>query len=153
MDASFFLSLKREQISDNLPIELRGKGLSMVPYLPPGCQVTLQKAPAASLIPGTLVALAGADCWTVHRLVSLEDGQVITKGDANTAADPPRPAADIVGRVEGARLGPFPWPVQGLSRLVKTLFGRTDPPQLQILSRYVYRAWRAQHRLREALRG
>jgi len=153
MEAAFFLSLKREQISDHHLVELRGGGLSMFPYLPPGCRVTLQKAPTEFLAPGDLVALAGERCWTVHRLVSLEHGQVITKGDANTAADPPRPAADIVGRVASARLGPFPWPVNGLTRLLKNLYGRTDPPQLQTLSRYLYHAWRAQKRLREALLG
>jgi len=54
---------------------------------------------------GEVVLARRGDRLVSHRVVALEEGIILTKGDACTAADPPIQTEALIGRVVGARRG------------------------------------------------
>lgn len=72
---------------------------SMEPTLPVGALLLTHEKESYS--PGDVVIYEDENGTLVtHRLVSITDGEALTKGDANNAEDKPFPASRIRGRVE-----------------------------------------------------
>lgn len=72
---------------------------SMEPNIPVWSMVFFNEN--AEYAPGDVVVYQNdADTLIVHRIVSIEDGTVTTKGDANKKADTPFPEERIVGTVK-----------------------------------------------------
>lgn len=73
---------------------------SMEPNIPVWSMVFFNEN--AEYAPGDVVVYQNdADTLIVHRIVSITDGEVITKGDANQKEDPAFPEERIVGTVKG----------------------------------------------------
>lgn len=73
---------------------------SMEPNIPVWAMVFFDEN--ADYAPGDVVVYKNdADTLIVHRIVSITDGEVITKGDANQKEDPAFPEERIVGTVKG----------------------------------------------------
>lgn len=73
---------------------------SMEPNIPVWAMVFFDEN--ADYAPGDVVVYQNeADTLIVHRIVSITDGEVITKGDANQKEDPAFPEERIVGTVKG----------------------------------------------------
>lgn len=77
---------------------------SMEPELPVGALLFIHSE--KSYEAGDIVTYEDADGSLVtHRLVSLEEGVAITKGDANNTNDAPFPASKILGKVRAVLPG------------------------------------------------
>ena len=95
---------------------LRVSGASMLPLLRAGDRVELLPVAPERLRRGDLLVFRQGEHLIVHRLVARRGASWIARGDNLSAADPPIPAAAILGRVrrvEGVArsidLGRRPW--------------------------------------------
>jgi signal peptidase I len=82
---------------------LRALGGSMIPTLHSGDVVTVAACAAGQLQRGDIVLMRDGDRLYAHRLLAraVVDGSpcLVTRGDAHWRRDPPRPLADLLGRV------------------------------------------------------
>lgn len=62
--------------------------------------------------------------FTIHRLIRKEEGQLVTRGDANEAEDQPIAEADVIGRILTIGIWPVRIPYLGI-------IAREFGPQLQ----------------------
>jgi len=74
---------------------------SMSPTFDTGSIVAVKPEPFSDIRQGEIITYAHPDGYTVtHRVVTIRDGQLITKGDANNVADQaPVPASSVMGKV------------------------------------------------------
>ncbi len=75
---------------------------SMAPAIDPGDVVVVQPKFASGLGPGTVITFETTDGVVTHRIVGVDQGRYVTKGDANRAPDSSRVEPDKiigVGRV------------------------------------------------------
>jgi hypothetical protein len=96
------LSLALECLERTGILSLRVTGVSMLPHIPPRSYVRIRRVPAERLAEGDIVLARTASGVRLHRLIAIEGSAIagshyITRGDANDAADPPVPAASILG--------------------------------------------------------
>lgn len=71
---------------------------SMEPAIPAGSLIVIQEQD--SYQPGDVVTYEGSGLPSVtHRVISISNGIVTAKGDANNTEDPPFPADRIIGKV------------------------------------------------------
>jgi len=77
---------------------LRVNGTSMLPSLLPYDVISLKPCSASELVAGDLVLCEGAEGWLLHRVVSLEDGLVHTRGDLLLFNDPPTPVEKVIAK-------------------------------------------------------
>ena len=87
---------------------------SMWPELKRGDLILIKHVPEEEIEMGDIIVWQNADGFTIHRVVELRDKTVITKGDANFAADAPVAYADVVGRMVKLGTKPFRIPYLGL---------------------------------------
>ncbi len=80
---------------------------SMVPVLQPGDAVVVRPVDTSKLAPGDIVSFYSLTDTTVivtHRVVATDRdrmvGSITTRGDSNTADDPPLDRSLLIGRVE-----------------------------------------------------
>jgi len=113
----------------------------MFPALRPGDWLVVRRCDIAALEPGDLVAFLGPDgriC--THRVTGIEDGKILTRGDAAPAADPPLSPHEILGvvtHVQRGRRSFAPRRVPPLwERAVAGLCRRSDP-----FHRFALRLW------------
>lgn len=62
---------------------------------------------------GDIVVYKNLTGFTIHRVIMLEDSNVITRGDANTANDKPVPYEEIVGKAITFNNNPVRIPMLG----------------------------------------
>ncbi|MBI5906500.1 signal peptidase I [Candidatus Saccharibacteria bacterium] len=75
---------------------------SMVPALHKGDLVSVERVPESQLAVGdviTYVSASNTKRTITHRIISKENGKIITKGDANTVADQPITDKYVLGKV------------------------------------------------------
>lgn len=92
---------------------LKVNGWSMLPTIWPGDILEIRAATGDELLPGDIVLYGRDDRLFVHRVVTLQDGQLITRGDAMRQADPPIPGDGVLGKVHfivrrGRKITPSP---------------------------------------------
>ncbi|MEA3397169.1 MAG: S24/S26 family peptidase, partial [Chloroflexota bacterium] len=81
------------------PLRLRVRGLSMTPTLRPGDEVLTEPVEAAALHPGDWIVVQANGGPFIHRFLGCTpEGQLLTKGDAHRAPDPPWPPEALLGR-------------------------------------------------------
>lgn len=97
-DLSVNLAAMRVLLGRGLPVDIRATGVSMFPCLMPG--VTLHVLPAAPRRADVVVVLLGGRL-VAHRVVSVDERQIVTRGDATRHNDRPCPLADVLGVVDG----------------------------------------------------
>lgn len=67
---------------------------SMSPALMPGDLIITRQTDVTSLAPGDIIVYDVGGRQICHRIISISHGSMITKGDANTKADPAIRASD-----------------------------------------------------------
>ncbi len=93
-------------------------GRSMWPLGAP-MQAGVAPVAAKSLHVGDVIAFIASDApvlW-LHRVVRVEAGAIVTRGDTNGYDDPPVPFAAVLGRVEAVRIGTLVLPLPHSGRL------------------------------------
>ncbi len=81
------------------------QGRSMTPGIPPGSRLLLRCGPVEPR-PGDILAYRREGVLLVHRVVRVEDGFLVLKGDANPDLDDPVPPEDVLGTVVAVRRPP-----------------------------------------------
>ncbi|RJP84280.1 MAG: hypothetical protein C4518_20515 [Desulfobacteraceae bacterium] len=77
-------------LADGYQLRLRVTGVSMSPFLETGSYVTLSKIPLPELKIGDIIFCRCDDgSFKLHRLISIENDRLITKGDALGLPDKP----------------------------------------------------------------
>lgn len=72
---------------------------SMEPGIPIGSLLLIQEQ--SEYMPGEIVTYANSEGYSItHRIVSIEDGTVVTRGDSNNMSDPAFPKDQIIGKVQ-----------------------------------------------------
>lgn len=71
---------------------------SMWPKLQTGDLILMRGFKGESAKVGDIVIYTNPRGYTIHRVVRIEEGKLVTKGDANNVADPPIDPTSIVGR-------------------------------------------------------
>ena len=89
-----FLSWK---LGTSYPIASITSG-SMWPSLHRGDMIFIEAVPKEALAVGDVVVWQNPKGFTIHRLVKLNDGTFVTKGDGNFKEDQPVRYEDLVGR-------------------------------------------------------
>lgn len=106
MDFEEVLHAWRAIAGAGVPVEVRVSGGSMRPLLVPGAVLTVLPCAPRDMRIGAVVIARGAGGRVVaHRLVGRRGDDLILRGDALRAADPPVPAADVLGRAVSLRRG------------------------------------------------
>jgi GNAT superfamily N-acetyltransferase len=108
MDFEEVLHTWRAIAGAGVPVEVRVSGGSMRPLLTPGTILTvLPCAPGDLRVGDVVVARAAGGRVVAHRLVGRRGADLILRGDALGAADPPVAAPDVLGRAVALRRGAF----------------------------------------------
>ena len=108
-----WLPLLSESLAQQGRFRWQLRGASMLPTLPPGCEIEIAPPPAA-IAPGTLLVFAGNASLVVHRLVHRAPPFLVTQGDNRLQPDPRLRSSEVLGIVVAAyqgerRLWPRPW--------------------------------------------
>lgn len=78
---------------------LRVTGASMLPAIWPGDLITVQHRAWSDLRPGQIVLYRREGRLIAHRILSVSNGRMITKGDSLVAVDLPVDESEIIGQV------------------------------------------------------
>lgn len=81
-------------------LSLKVSSNSMAPFLRSGDYVLLRPAPFNTLHPGDVIVTRQEGVYRTHRLVTIIEQSVLTKGDRNHLADAQTDKENIVGLVE-----------------------------------------------------
>jgi hypothetical protein len=120
--------LMAEVLGKGVPFRFEARGESMHPAVRDGDVLTVAPLEGRSLRPGDVVAFVhpGTGGVRVHRVVALDGGRYVLKGDNALGADPLVEPGGILGRVVGLerdgrqrRLGPAPL-AAAVARLSRT---------------------------------
>ena len=101
MDASSSTIVVRELLSKGQPIELRARGLSMLPSIWPGQWLRVVPCNFSDVKVADVVLSVNGSRLLAHRVFSLspDSTMLTTWGDANKLTDAPTPSSDLLGRV------------------------------------------------------
>jgi hypothetical protein len=133
------VDLVRETLAHGGSAWVHEAGASMAPLLRPGDSLRLAPLDPADARRGMLVAVAVRGRLVVHRLVRIDAGRLVTRGDALPSEDAPMAPAALVGRITALRghdghgldFTLAPWPVvERLLGLLGTLAARARPRRL-----------------------
>jgi signal peptidase I len=80
-------------------VRLRVTGSSMIPAIWPGDVIMVRRCEITNLQSGQIVLYRQDGRLRAHRIVSVQDNILTTRGDALLHDDPPITASDIVGEV------------------------------------------------------
>lgn len=94
------LQLALESLAMSGHLRLRVNGTSMVPFLYPGSLVRIRRSSLERIAAGDVVLVRCESGVQLHRVRSVTDGLVVTRGDGLDQDDPPRNAADVLGVLE-----------------------------------------------------
>ncbi len=108
-----WLPLLSESLAQQGRFRWQLRGGSMLPTLPPGCEIEIAPPPA-SLSPGALLVFAGSASLVVHRLVHRTPFFLVAQGDNRREPDPRLRPGQVLGIVVAAyqgdrQLWPRPW--------------------------------------------
>src|SRR5215210_4701689 len=100
-----FLEHARQQLTRNLPVELRMSGGSMSPAIEDGDVITIEPIADEPVRQGDIVLYQSRyDTAVIHRVVRIERTQseraVMTRGDGASQNDIPVPLHRVIGRVK-----------------------------------------------------
>ena len=106
------MSLAQETLQRFGWVRFRATGSSMLPAIAPGDLLSFRTAGPQDLVPGQVVLVKNDDRLVVHRLLSSDQGLLITRGDSLRAADAPICATRLLGVLDAQQRGPRQLPVQ-----------------------------------------
>jgi signal peptidase I len=88
--------------------KLQVTGLSMLPAIWPGDELTIQRQPPDQFAPGQVVFFRRNGGVVAHRIVRIADDRLFTRGDSNPELDAPVSWDEVIGRVAGIRRNGLP---------------------------------------------
>lgn len=80
-------------------VRLKVTGCSMIPAVWPGDVIVVQRREMAELQTGQIVLCRRGGELVAHRVISILDGCLITRGDSLPQDDPPTMGPDLLGQV------------------------------------------------------
>ncbi|HET7434678.1 MAG TPA: S24/S26 family peptidase [Thermoanaerobaculia bacterium] len=86
-------------LADGIGVCFKVKGDSMHPLICADDYLVVEPASAEHLVNGDVVLARADRGLTAHRVVAMEHGCIITRGDNASCADAPVPHAQLLGRV------------------------------------------------------
>lgn len=100
-----FLEQARQQLSRNIPVEMRMSGSSMRPAIEDGDLITILPVSDALIKPGEIVLYQSRfDTAVIHRVIRIDrsssERMVVTRGDAASQNDTPVPLDRVLGVVK-----------------------------------------------------
>ena len=93
------LELATELLRAGGMIRIKARGTSMLPTIWPGDMVHIESKTGGELVVGDIVLVQQEKHVLIHRLMSTDGVQWITRGDAVPQNDPPIMPTDVLGRV------------------------------------------------------
>jgi signal peptidase I len=93
------IELAAELLRSGGRIRIRALGTSMLPTIFPGDVLQIESAPLNELAVGDVVLIKRGNRIIIHRLVSNEGEQWVTRGDAVPQDDPPVVDEEFLGRI------------------------------------------------------
>lgn len=93
--------LTKELLKSGLTLRIKAKGFSMLPFIRTGNYLTVKPVPWRELRTGDIIAYSrqGQEAITCHRLVRIEDAQLMAKGDSQWGGYERVPFEALLGRV------------------------------------------------------
>jgi signal peptidase I len=94
--------LAEEVLRSSGSLRLRVTGWSMLPTVMPGDTLLIKRTPGNAVLEGDIVLFGRDRRFFVHRVVAkslAHNAELVTRGDAMSAPDPPVPESDLLGRV------------------------------------------------------
>lgn len=108
-----WLPLLQESLASEGVFRWHLAGKSMEPTLPDGCQIEIVPVQETVSL-GSVVVFAGGSALVAHRLVHRSGRYLVTQGDGRREPDRWLRPAQLVGRVDKARVGGrVMWPGRG----------------------------------------
>lgn len=86
----------RHRVANGIPTKITVQGYSMVPFFFPGDVVRIDKFPGIAEI-GDIIVFRNGTQLVIHRVVTLKDDYILTKGDNNTWFDEPIFSGSVIG--------------------------------------------------------
>ena len=86
---------------------------SMWPALKQGDMVMIKKVTPEGLKIGDIIVYKNEQGFTIHRIIKLNQNNLVTKGDANNVEDKPVDYKEVIGRVVNIGDKPFRIPFLG----------------------------------------
>lgn len=150
MDATEETDLARALLSaGSATVTVRGR--SMLPFVLPGATLIVEPVSEADVEVGDVVVFAQDGAYVVHRVVSVENGHVATRGDAHRAPDVARPGRRIIARARGLALLDRTWPMPTpAARAIGRMIADSGPSLLTVLVPVVRAAQGLRHRVRRS---
>jgi hypothetical protein len=93
------LELASEVLKSSGCVRIRVQGSSMLPNLRPGDEVELRSTPFHAAVIGNVVAYRREGRLFIHRVISRDPQQLITRGDTLSRADVPVTEPEFLGSV------------------------------------------------------
>ena len=105
LDAPGFLEQARQLLSNNIPLQIRMTGSTMMPAIQDGDVVTVEAIRDDGVQTGDIILYHSIrDTAVIHRVVRVEksssEPRVLTRGDAAVQSDIPAPFHRILGKVQ-----------------------------------------------------
>ncbi|MFL5576502.1 MAG: S24/S26 family peptidase [Gemmatimonadaceae bacterium] len=98
LDAARYLELAREVLAAGGGLWMNGSGASMLPLIRPGDRVFAEGRVGSPAV-GQIVVVDRGTRFVVHRVVAVDGGRIVTRGDASDRPDAAVTRQAVVGRV------------------------------------------------------
>lgn len=98
MEISHWKSIVAQLLSEGRVIEIRASGYSMFPLLKPGDKLRVQPQ-KGSFKAGDIIVFDRGDIFVAHRLIEIQQDQVVCKGDGFVTYDNLIDLRQVVGKV------------------------------------------------------
>jgi signal peptidase I len=101
LSAPDVVTLMREVLGKGASFRFKAKGFSMTPIINDGDIITVSPCLPAGLRSGDIAAFSQpvTDRLVVHRIVGIQGGSFMVKGDNNENFDGPIPESRVLGRI------------------------------------------------------
>ena len=96
-------NLAAEVLRSTGRVQLIAFGYSMLPSLWPGDKLTIEARPFDQVRCGDIVLYTRLRRLFIHRVLRVEEGQILTRGDAMPSADVPLRCGELMGVVTAIR--------------------------------------------------
>jgi hypothetical protein len=109
-------------------VSLKAAGASMIPVIWPRDLLTVRRCAFSNFRPGQVILYKRDGRLIAHRIQRINNGNIVTRGDALRDCDPAVAANDVVGIVEWIGRGErtFPPTLTSCTRMASYLLRRSD---------------------------
>jgi hypothetical protein len=151
-----YIDLIRDAVSRGSPFSFKARGSSMLPLIPDGTEVTVERIDSMPPPGGSILVGVKRGRLFCHRLVGVEHGirgerLYALKGDNHRRPDEPFPERDLVGKVTALRYGRLRIRADGAALKTAGLLWMSFPAPAIFATRLVLKLTRPARRVLERL--